>query len=53
MTSHRLSLLPLATRIIFLKDGKIKNEGSFEELTKMDSEFRSFTLQLTENTNPF
>lgn len=53
MTSHRLSLLPLATRIIFLKDGKIKNEGTFEELTKKDSEFRSFTLQLTENTNPF
>lgn len=53
MTSHRLSLLPFADRIIFLKEGKIKNEGTFDELTKKDSEFRSFTLQLTENTNPF
>jgi ABC-type multidrug transport system fused ATPase/permease subunit len=53
MTSHRLSLLPLATRIVFLKDGKIKSEGSFDQLTKTDAEFRSFTLQLTENTNPF
>jgi ABC-type multidrug transport system fused ATPase/permease subunit len=53
MTSHRLSLLPFADRIIFLKNGKVKNQGSYDKLTKEDADFRSFTMQLTENTNPF
>lgn len=53
MTSHRLSLLPLADKIIFLKDGKIKSHGSFDYLSKEDNEFKTFTQQLTENTNPF
>lgn len=53
MTSHRLSLLPFADRIVFLKNGAITNEGTYDELTNKDPDFRSFTLQLTHNTNPF
>ena len=45
MIAHRLSTLKGCDNIIFMKDGKIKNSGSFQELEDKDDEFRLYLQQ--------
>ncbi|MDI9313916.1 MAG: ABC transporter ATP-binding protein [Hydrotalea sp.] len=45
MIAHRLSTLKGCDNIIFMKDGKIKNSGSFKELEDKDDEFRLYLQQ--------
>ena len=45
MIAHRLSTLKGCDNIIFMKDGKIKNSGSFKELEEKDDEFRLYLKQ--------
>lgn len=51
LVTHRLSVLPHVDRILFLKDGKLIADGSFEQLSKECEEFRLFTASL-ENASP-
>lgn len=39
IVTHRLSAATLANRIIYLKDGKIKEEGTHEELININGEY--------------
>lgn len=36
---HRLALVPLFNRIIYIRDGKVKESGSFDELIEKKGEF--------------
>ena len=45
MIAHRLSTLKGCDNIIFMKDGKIKNSGSFKDLEDKDDEFRLYLQQ--------
>ena len=40
--AHRLSTIQHADRIIVMKDGKIIQEGSHEQLMQTDGEYRKF-----------
>jgi hypothetical protein len=53
MSTHRLTLLPYAHKIIFMKQGTIKKVGTYQSLLQEDADFRYFTQQLTENTKLF
>lgn len=46
LATHRLSVLPTTDRVIFMKEGRIVNQGSYEDLLKTDPEFRNFTASL-------
>lgn len=43
--THKVSILPQTDEIIVLKDGKIAERGSFEELVKKESEFTKFIVE--------
>ena len=44
--THRLSVIKLATRIIYLEDGEIFEDGTFDELMNMNGRFaRMYKLQ--------
>ncbi|HNW57410.1 MAG TPA: peptidase domain-containing ABC transporter [Bacteroidales bacterium] len=52
LIAHRLSTLKLADRIIVLENGRVTQEGSFEELSKVGGLFRRLlTLQCNEINN--
>ena len=40
MIAHRLSTIKSADRIIFLKEGKIDAQGTYQELLTKNEEFR-------------
>lgn len=40
VVTHRMASARVADRILVLKDGKIVQEGSFKELSKMEGEFQ-------------
>jgi ATP-binding cassette subfamily C protein len=44
MIAHRLSTVRRADNIVMLEDGKKVGEGSYEELEKSHSKFRSMAL---------
>lgn len=46
LATHRLSILPHVHRILFLKDGFLRSQGSFQELLAKDPEFMEFTSSL-------
>ena len=41
LVAHRLSTVRKCDKIFFIEKGEIKNEGTFEELIKVDENFRS------------
>ncbi len=41
LVTHRMSILPHCDRVLFMEDGRIRMEGTYEELLKNDS-FRAF-----------
>ena len=42
LVTHRLTVLEKSDRVLFLQDGELKAQGSFEELMATNPEFRSF-----------
>jgi ABC-type multidrug transport system fused ATPase/permease subunit len=46
LVTHRLTVLDKVDRIVFLKDGRIVDEGPFEDLTARNAEFREFTVSV-------
>ncbi len=46
LATHRLSILPHVHRILFLKDGFLRSQGTFQELLSNDPEFVAFTSSL-------
>jgi ATP-binding cassette subfamily C protein len=44
MIAHRLTTVENCDRLYLMKDGKIKDEGSYEELVDTNSEFRRMAL---------
>ena len=42
MIAHRLSTVKKCDQIYLLKNGQLKNQGSFEELIKYDENFRTY-----------
>ncbi|MBX3041748.1 MAG: ABC transporter ATP-binding protein [Bdellovibrionaceae bacterium] len=47
LVTHRLTVLDKVDRILFLKDGEIKAQGSFEELQESSADFREFTQSVS------
>jgi len=43
MVAHRVSSIKQSDIVIFLKNGQIKNKGSYDDLFKSDPEFRNLT----------
>ena len=41
LIAHRLSTVKKCDKIFFIEKGEIKNEGTFEELIKVNENFRS------------
>ncbi|MFS4457682.1 ABC transporter ATP-binding protein [Bdellovibrio sp. HCB2-146] len=50
LVTHRLSTLPRADRIIFLQDGKLLDQGRYEELLARNADFREYTLSVAKET---
>lgn len=48
LVTHRLTVLPKTDRILFLKDGRISDQGTFDELMKRSAEFREFAATVAE-----
>ncbi|MNT09712.1 putative multidrug export ATP-binding/permease protein [compost metagenome] len=48
LVTHRLSALNRVDRIYFMKDGKIVDVGSFDELLARSPEFREYTMSIAE-----
>ena len=46
LVTHRLTILPYTDRILFMRDGKIIDRGTFTELLQRNEEFREFTHSL-------
>lgn len=44
MVAHRLSTIQCADQVVFVKDGRIHDCGSFEELSARNAEFRKLVL---------
>ena len=44
IVAHRLSTIKSADKIFFVKDGEIKNSGTFDELFETDEEFKKLFL---------
>jgi len=49
--AHRLSTLKKCDKIYFIENGKIKSEGTYAELLKLDNVFRSMALGQVEETS--
>jgi ABC-type multidrug transport system fused ATPase/permease subunit len=52
LITHRLSVLPLANRVIFMADGQIQDAGKFSDLLERNESFRQFvaSIQTEEKT---
>jgi len=48
LVTHRLSILPKADRVFFMKDGRIADIGTYSELEKRSPEFREFTATVAQ-----
>ena len=46
LVTHRLSVLPRVDRIVFLENGQIIAQGTFNELLAHNQKFRDFTVSL-------
>ena len=46
MIAHRLSTIKECDTIFHLEDGKLRSQGTFEELSKKDKLFRSMASKL-------
>lgn len=44
LVTHRMSVLPHTDRILFIEDGKILQEGKYDELIATSEKFRNFVL---------
>ncbi|MGZ3781406.1 MAG: ABC transporter ATP-binding protein [Pseudobdellovibrionaceae bacterium] len=51
LVTHRLSALPRVDRIIFMEDGKIIAQGSFEELLAHNQKFREYTTSVAKEAS--
>jgi len=47
LITHRHLTLPLADRVLFFKDGKLKANGHYEDLMAQSAEFRDFMREST------
>ena len=45
LVTHSLTYLPCTDKIIVMKDGKISEQGSYEELVSQKGEFANFLLE--------
>ncbi|MCX7978605.1 MAG: ATP-binding cassette domain-containing protein [Bdellovibrionaceae bacterium] len=52
LVTHRLSVLRHVDRILFMRDGRIVDQGNFEELFRRNQEFRQFSQSLVEEKPP-
>lgn len=50
LVTHRLSALTKVDRIIFMEDGKIVAEGTFEQLLASNQKFREYTTTVAKET---
>ncbi len=48
LVTHRLSALHRVDRILFMEDGKILDDGSFEELLARNPKFREYTTSVAQ-----
>ncbi|MBX2989020.1 MAG: ABC transporter ATP-binding protein [Bdellovibrionaceae bacterium] len=46
LVTHRLTVLDQVDRILFFKDGRLIEQGSFHELNERSKEFRDFTVSV-------
>ena len=46
MVTHRLSVLERVDRILFLRDGRLIDQGRFQELARRNDDFRGFVSSL-------
>lgn len=46
LVTHRLTVLPKVDRVLFLREGRLLQEGTYEELLANCAEFREFTLSV-------
>lgn len=46
LVTHRLTVLPLVDRIFFMKEGRLLDTGTFDELMRRCADFREFTSSL-------
>lgn len=46
LVTHRLTILDKVDRVVFLQEGKVVDEGSFEELSERCPSFREFTISV-------
>ncbi|MFP5520128.1 MAG: ABC transporter ATP-binding protein [Bdellovibrionia bacterium] len=51
LVTHRLSILPKVDRIIFLENGHIEAQGTFDELLAHSEKFREFSISVQQNEN--
>lgn len=51
LVTHRLSALNRVDRIIFMEDGKILDQGSFEQLLARNQKFREFTTSVAKEAS--
>lgn len=52
LITHRLTVLPKVHRILFLENGQIEAQGTFEELLAHSEKFRDFTSSVQKNQSP-
>lgn len=51
LVTHRLSALPRVDRILFMEEGRIIDQGSFEELLARNQKFREFTTSVAKEAS--
>lgn len=51
LVTHRLSALPRVDRILFMEEGRIIDQGSFEELLARNQKFREYTTSVAKEAS--
>lgn len=51
LVTHRLSALPRVDRILFMEEGKIIDQGTFEELLGRNQKFRDYTSSVAKEAS--